>query len=1057
MSLVQEVIAELQYSESPNFLRPGPKNSFEEAADFGHIFRRAREKCQLQGVYALRETAQNGAESITPVVYVCEARNDADAHEIHRLVWNQNVVPFVIVVTPKEIRLYSGFRYESPDTGLDAVTSGFLGAAENISNALSFLEAFQAPNINNGEIWERWGGQVTPATRVDWKLLSSLNDLDAWLRSNGIKDARTSHALIGKYVYLQYLSHRGILSDRKLAKWGLEHRQVFGRTAQASAFWKVVDELDSWLNGSVFPISFDKQSRPRAEHIRKVAGTFAGDDPASGQLSLGFEVYDFSFIPIETLSVIYEQFLHSPQPNGDSKGKSQGAYYTPVTLVNFILEELDALHPFKPGMRVLDPACGSGAFLVQCYRRIIERDEEFTPGEPMRPARLRDLLERHIFGIDRDYDACRVTELSLNLTLLDYVNPPDLEQTPTFRLPELHGQNIFHGDFFDAEADWHDTVLPESFDWIVGNPPWIELKGSNDSEEERHVRNWLQSKENQRVYPTGGNQVAEAFTWEVMQYCREEGLIGLLLPAMTLFKSESQRFRQAFFSQVNLFSVANFANLRRVLFPGHRYRSGKRTTAKRPVRPAAALFYSPASESKARPNTLAYSPFVVEQTANRPNQQGVRQDTWNITIDSTQVRELAASELKDGDALIWKTAMWGSHLDFRLLSSLKQRFDSLQVFLSNNDLHISQGFELRTKSDREETEPLPDLVEKPLLNMDALRNCGRIFEFPDTALVPIEKEKANLRLRGGRAGLTVSYPPHVIVDGARRFAVYSDEFIAVPPRQIGISGNESHAKLLKALSLFLYSDFARYYQFFASPEWGISTPLSTLDTLKSLPIPFAKLGEKDLNAWARLHDSIVATAREVEEEFIGKILFDNSLMSKKLAQYIRKLNDEVFRLLELRSDERILIEDLVHLRMQLFEGTAPKEITRQPTLEELLDYARTLIDELNEFVGDDSGIRHSAALLRNGKSCMLSVNLCRKFSKGSEAITVVKSDSKIASQFAEIRKKSELLYSQWHYFRRNLRLYEGDTTYLFKPLERLHWTKSQALLDAGSIIAETLT
>ena len=45
-----------------------------------------------------------------------------------------------------------------------------------------------------------------------------------------------------------------------------------------------------------------------------------------------------------------------------------------------------------------------------------------------------------------------------------------------------------------------------------------------------------------------------------------------------------------------------------------------------------------------------------------------------------------------------------------------------------------------------------------------------------------------------------------------------DEFLAVPPRQIGIAGQDRHAKLLKALSLFLVSDFANYYQFFTSPR-----------------------------------------------------------------------------------------------------------------------------------------------------------------------------------------------------------------------------------------------
>ena len=619
MSLAQQVIDELQYSESPNFLRPGPKNSFEDAADFSHVFRRASQHCTLHGVYSLRHSESGSRDSIVPVVYVCEAANEQQAHEIHRLVWNQNVVPFLIVVSPKEIRLYSGFRYESPRPDTDPTLSGILEAATDLSTALKFLDAFHAPRIDDGTIWDRWGAQVTPETRVDWKLLSSLSDLDTWLRGNGIDDPQVSHALIGKYVYLQYLRHRSILSDRKLAKWDLEPQQIFSRDAQATAFWKVADELDDWLNGSVFPLKASGASRPRAEHIRKVAGTFAGDDPMSGQLTLDFDAYDFSFIPIETLSAIYEQFLHAPDgEDGASRGKSQGAYYTPITLVNFMLEELDSLHPFEEGMRVLDPACGSGAFLVQCYRRIIEQDEEFTPGKPMRPARLRDLLERHIFGIDRDHDACRVAELSLSLTLLDYVDPPDLERTPRFRLPELHGQNIFHGDFFDPDAQWRGQLPAEDFDWIVGNPPWIELKSGLVSDDDQFVWQRLQDKKHQTERPVGGNQVAEAFAWQVTDHLAEDGTVALLLPAMTLFKNESQSFRRQFFSNLRVPAVANFANLAEVLFPGHRYRNGRRTNVARPRRPAAAFFYSLPKPGNTDGSVSVFSPLIADQPANRP-------------------------------------------------------------------------------------------------------------------------------------------------------------------------------------------------------------------------------------------------------------------------------------------------------------------------------------------------------------------------------------------------------------------------------------------------------
>jgi methylase of polypeptide subunit release factors len=1057
MSLVQQLLDELVYRESPNFLRPGRQNTFDEAADFSHIFRRAHARCHLHGVYSLRDSSAKGRDTVVPVVYVCEAESDEDAERIHRLVWNQNVVPFLIVASQRSIRLYSGFRYETPRPNVDPAVTGVIQAASDMKAALQFLDAFRSTRIDDGTVWERWGHEVTPETRVDWKLLSSLNDLAIWLREEGQLEADVSHALIGKYVYLRYLRQRDILSNRKLAKWGLEEKQIFGRTAQVSSFWKVVEELDEWLNGSVFPLESSGPRRPKQEHIRKVAGTFAGDDPTSGQLSLGFDAYDFSFIPIETLSVIYEQFLHAPDEQEDvTRGRTQGAYYTPLPLVNFMLEELDNLHPLKTGMKVLDPACGSGAFLVQCYRRIVERDEEFQAGKPMRPARLRELLEQHIFGIDRDEDACRVAELSLSLTLLDYVDPPDLERTPRFRLPELHDKNIFQGDFFDPEARWRDEVPVGKFDWVVGNPPWVELQRGNISKDDRFVWDWMQGATKQPARPVGGNQVAEAFAWEVAEHLGDRGYVALLLPAMTLFKDETAAFRQHFFTTYRVDAVANFANLAEVLFPGHRYREGSRIRVSRPRRPGAAVFYSKSDRSPQK-RIDVFSPFVADQPSARPARVGARKDTWNIVVDSNRVFPLDRSEISKGEALPWKVAMWGSHLDVRLLDSIAANFQTLEAFCESHSLTMAQGFELRAVSSGDPTIPMPELVGRSELKMTALKNCGIIFEFHANALAPINRSRANLRLRGGRAGLAVSEPPHIVVDKARRFAVYSDDFIAVPSRQIGIAGNPSQSALLKALSLYLVSDFAIYHQFLHSPEWGVSTSISTLDTLRTLPVPFVEMDPRVLSEWSERHSRIVVAAKNIP---VGQSLLfdaDENPASVTLHELLNELNAEVFDLLQLTDVDRCLVSELVRIRMQMIQGKVTAEISRDATDDELLAYGTVLVSELDAFIDDQPEYWHSVAILREGQSAIVGVTLNSERSRSrGKRVSIVAGDS-MGTGLGEVRKRVHDKNSQWMYFRRNLRLYEGRNTYLFKPLERLHWTKSQALLDAGSIITETLT
>jgi len=155
---------------------------------------------------------------------------------------------------------------------------------------------------------------------------------------------------------------------------GVEKNTIFGRNANLAGFHNVIERLDNWLNGTLFPIPKQGGGSPSLDHIQMVAGTFSGDDPQTRQMHLDFKAYDFQHIPIETLSIVYQQFLHA-----EGKGRGQGAYYTPIHLVNFILDELDAKRPICKGMKVCDPACGSGAFLVQCYRRLIEREIEQEP------------------------------------------------------------------------------------------------------------------------------------------------------------------------------------------------------------------------------------------------------------------------------------------------------------------------------------------------------------------------------------------------------------------------------------------------------------------------------------------------------------------------------------------------------------------------------------------------------------------------------------------------------------------------------------------------------
>lgn len=1042
----------LGYSSSPSFLPVAEmEGSLDLSAvpDYGHIFRQAAsEPCSLQGVYSLRPWTEGHVRPVVPVVYVCKARTRDEADAIHRLVWNQDVVPFLFVHTPLEIRLYSGFRYDGTRQG---TARGVLRVLRDFTEVQDVAEGFHAESIDQGRIWRVFGEEVKPDQRVDWKLLRNLRALDDWLQKKGGLEKDLSHALIGKYVYFHYLRDRNILSERKLESWGLRESDVFGRKARLTLVAKLANHLETWLNGEIFPIDFKGGRSLSQEHLSWVAGIFAGDEVGESgtrQLSLDFLAYDFSYIPIETLSVIYEQFLHTSDEDDEAKtkGKEVGAYYTPLPLVNFMLTEMEDHLPLEKGTTIFDPSCGSGAFLVQCYRRLVEK-EMMVAGRKLRPRELRDLLEKHIYGVDRDPDACSITELSLILTLLGYVEPPDLESNPTFQLPALRGKNVFHVDFFDDTAPWSRQLQGSERVWVVGNPPWKKLNPGDLAENDQLAWTWMTEKSD---LPVGGNQVAQGFAWRVLEYlpANASAYVGLLLPAMTLFEAHSRKFRAKFFEVTKVESVANLANLAEVLFGG------------RSRVPAAALFFQPRGRTNNEgaissvETIAAYSPLVANQEATKPTSEKTRNESWSLVVNASEVRNLPRKEVLEGDGLPWKLAAWGSQLDVRLLSKLKSNFKAFDELERDGMLVLSQGPELRKRhvtSGPEKTKYCEEVVGKKKLDMNLLKKCWRIFCFPNGAF----KDNRNHFLRRGAAeGLEVCRPPHVIVNAARRFAVYSNEYLIIPSRQIGIASTTGDKLLLKALSLYLSSDFAFYHQFLTSSQFGVKRDVATLAALRAMPIPFLRLSRSELKEWGQLHTKLIEASRDEVATTAQASLFDE--IRGNVHKLIEDLNEMTYDALGLTSRERALVHDLVRIRLELNDGKLGKPAVRPPEREEIREYARLLKQELDSFVGSTLDRKHKVEVVYDELSGMIEVDLTNG-AKNARKITVAEADAPTTSALAETRLRLLVERSQWVYFNRNLRVYEGSRTFVFKPMQRFHWTESQALLDAREIIAETLS
>ena len=259
--------------------------------------------------------------------------------------------------------------------------------------------------------------------------------------------------------------------------------------------------------------------------------------------------YEFSVLPADILGQVYERFLGKVirlTAGGQAKveekpevRKAGGVYYTPTYVVDYIVRQTvgtlladRTLKTFKTKppeldcpLRVLDPACGSGSFLLGAYQFLLDwhltqyiaaGPETLAKGAapPIRSdgrggwrlttGERKRILLAHIYGVDIDAQAVEVTKLSLLLKVLEGETGETLQPELFARrraLPDLAhnikcGNSLIGPDFYDGTQralfdeeqqlrinafDWKrefkDAMTAGGFDAVIGNPPYTSFSG----------------------------------------------------------------------------------------------------------------------------------------------------------------------------------------------------------------------------------------------------------------------------------------------------------------------------------------------------------------------------------------------------------------------------------------------------------------------------------------------------------------------------------------------------------------------------------------------------
>ena len=281
--------------------------------------------------------------------------------------------------------------------------------------------------------------------------------------------------------------------------------------------------------------------------------------------------YDFSVVGADVLGEVYEQYLgmllrktqkRAELVDGGIHRKALGIYYTPTYIVQHIVAATigEALKKADEAtvrdLRVVDPACGSGSFLLKSYdfieswwrgNRGLDLAQTVLGADASEVAfsRRSEIVQRNLFGVDLDPKAAEIARLNLLLRITEQRR----------RLPTLK-QNIRVGDSL-ATVDWTSefshAVPGGKFDVVIGNPPWSSKIPSDANA--ALASKWGLSPKNVNV--------CSLFVLQGLSLVKDGGYFGFLLPKVVIKNEAYEPVRRKLLTEFDLTRVLDFGQ-----FPG---------------------------------------------------------------------------------------------------------------------------------------------------------------------------------------------------------------------------------------------------------------------------------------------------------------------------------------------------------------------------------------------------------------------------------------------------------------------------------------------------------
>lgn len=1067
-----------------------------------HYIRRAFDRLRLDGVLCI-----DGV----PTVYLKKFERPVgrwEINELQRKLWNQGTGTLLVVVDPTFVYVFSSMVLPSVDEGN---VDSHLALVEKLDRVANVLEECQlVTRVASGQYYREHGPKFQPPNTVDRHLLENLSAVGNSLRRDeSPKERKRVHAFLGRIIFTCYLIDRGIIKlqdysfvRRRNVATLLDLLSSYEPSQARDVLFKLFDQLRIDFNGSMFDTDLDEEKATISDDdIGTLTRFLHGDEIDSRQNSLGFWAYDFSVIPVETISAIYEKFLEEE----DAAEKDRhGAFYTPRHLAEMVVDEATSQFDTLIGKRCLDPACGSGIFLVILFNRIAEEIERQSPRAHKRTRvnDLLDVLENQLCGVDVNKTACRIACFSLYIAFLDQFDPPtliEMKKRSGKLLPKLlaykdsNYQNadmpvIYEGNFFDPALPIRDD-----FDIIVGNPPWVGRNQPADAEVER----WVSSKEENpylKDAPRGKaqrnaiflpqRQIAHAFMWKAPLHVNEQGHICLLLPVQVLL-NKTDAFQHAWFAKMDVRRVFNLSDFRWFLFQDA-------------DRPATIIQYGVRS-TDVQTDAIEYIVPKVRPLDPRSGMIRVFAEDrkWVKLQDILRAARLSKGSDKHhvpaGTTVFWKSLLWGSLRDVALISYLQtlaclgdlsgDRRQEGKRWLKGTGFQPWYEASYENDPSYGEKEPIPGELDDAFIG--TVDNV-QMFVIPDDATTlktyletlacpghphstPRTKIAAALdgfhRARDKR----LYEPPVVLINkGFSKFAFCS--FKAFYRDSLtGISGNWSDENLLRFLTVVVKSRLAKYFAFHTAGNLGTERDQVFVHEIMRLPFPLPDSPDSHKDAQSIVEE--VATRMkhlqlQVQSEYEKeRDANDFRLRSRTLAESrherVEQLQSEleplVYQYFKLTWDEITLVEDTYRITSESATPTSPdKQIpTTQPTSpEDRQRYSYRLCETLNKWSerdqpdGRKQPFFFRAEVIPFPAVGMILLTLHQAKDPGSPIESMA--NGQLASVVARLNKSSSYARGSFQYLR-GVIFGDGNQIHILKPDMLGQWTQTAALNDADQV------